>query len=69
MADQFDVASERETLDRELAIKAALTKGRSAMAPKGTCYNCAEPLEHANNLFCDNDCGQDYERRLRNKRH
>lgn len=69
MADQFDIASERETLDRELAIKAALVTSRTGMKPKGACYNCDEPLAHGHNLFCDNDCGKDYERRLRNKRH
>lgn len=69
MADIFDMASERETLERELAIKAALTTSRTgAIKPKGACHNCGETLEHAHNLFCDADCGNDYQRRMANRR-
>lgn len=69
MADIFDQASEREQMDRELAIKNALATSRnSVLKPNGSCHNCGEPLEYSHNLFCDSDCGNDYERRLRNKR-
>lgn len=68
MADKFDQASERETLDRELAIKTALTTSRaSILNPKGNCYNCAEPLPKGG-LFCDRDCSADHELRARSKR-
>ena len=68
MADQFDRASEHETLDRELAIKAALTTSRaSVLNPKGHCYNCLEPLPQGG-LFCDRDCSADHELRARSKR-
>lgn len=69
MADIFDQASEREQMDRDLAIKHALASIRfSAIKPNGSCHNCGEPLEYSHNLFCDNDCGTDYERRQRAKR-
>lgn len=68
MADQFDMASERETLDRELAIKAAIQDRRGVMSPTGKCHNCGEPLAHSHNLFCDGDCGFDYQRRMTNRR-
>lgn len=68
MADQFDRASEHETLDRELAIKAALATSRAGILnPKGHCYNCAEPLPKGG-LFCDADCRTDHEGRKRSQR-
>ena len=41
MADVFDQASEREQMDRELAIKEALRRAQlSVLVPNGRCYNC-----------------------------
>lgn len=69
MTDIFDQATDREMRDRELAIKNALMTSRQGiLKPKGNCHNCGEKLAYAHNLFCDNDCGMDYERRQRNKR-
>lgn len=68
MADIFDQASEREMRDRELAIKHALNTSRQGIKANGTCHNCGDKLEHVHNLFCDNDCGRDYQQRMRNKR-
>lgn len=68
MADQFDQASERETLDREFAIKTALATSRAGILnPKGHCYNCHEPLPKGG-LFCDRDCSADHELRARTQR-
>jgi hypothetical protein len=69
MTDVFDQATEREIADREFAIKAALQRIEdSRLKPRGTCHNCDEPLEFSHNLFCDADCGSDYELRTRMKR-
>lgn len=68
MADVFDQATEREMLDRELAISATLNSIReSKVKPNGKCHNCAEPIP-AQALFCDADCGADHELRERNRR-
>lgn len=69
MADVFDQASEREDIDRELAIKATLNRIESSrLAPTGFCHNCQEPLRPAQ-LFCDADCSADHELRMRAKRY
>lgn len=68
MADQFDQASDREILDRELAIKEAIRSSRAGiLTPKGRCYNCLEPLTEGG-LFCDSDCSADHELRARARR-
>lgn len=69
MADVFDQASDRETLDRELAIQVALqTSGANRLHPNGHCYNCDEPVTHGG-LFCDRDCSADHELRSRARRY
>lgn len=69
MTDIYDQASERETLDRELAIKEALrTSSANRLHPKGRCYNCEEPVSHGG-LFCDADCSADHELRQRAARY
>lgn len=65
MADIFDQASERETIDRELAIASTLQRINASKLPAtGACHNCAERLP-ASELFCDIDCKTDYEKRQR----
>ena len=68
MADVFDQASEREQMDRDLAIKEALRNTKlSMLTPNGRCYNCMEPIAHPK-LFCDADCSADHEVRMRARR-
>jgi hypothetical protein len=57
MSDQFDMASDREQLDRDLALKVRLPTLKAC----GACYSCNTPL-HAGLLFCDKDCAADWER-------
>lgn len=68
VADQFDRASEREDLDRELAIKEALRPSSpNRLMVTGKCHNCDEPLNNGG-LFCDRDCSADHEHRARARR-
>lgn len=68
MADQFDRASEREQMDRDLAIQSALRAGNAnRLLATGTCHNCADPLP-AGGLFCDADCRDDHQARARARR-
>lgn len=68
MADQFDMASERETRDRELAIKLQLASTAPVLRRTGRCHNCDEPLT-TGGLFCDADCSADHELRQRAARY
>lgn len=68
MADFYDRASEREDLDRELAIKQAIRPSSpNRLMSTGKCHNCAEPLT-SGGLFCDSDCSADHELRSRARR-
>lgn len=62
MADPTDLASEMEELHRASAIAAIKPKYR----PRGTCWNCEEPLGNWTQLYCDADCGDDHSKRERN---
>jgi hypothetical protein len=73
MADEVDMANDSV----ERALEQALRQIRSApaMAPKGFCYFCDEPLEPIEDngrlvprLFCDRDCADDWEREQRARR-
>ena len=61
MADEADVASEQELQ----AIQSALfvqQNSRIKLLPKGTCHYCDDVLDTTGKLFCNTDCGADYER-------
>lgn len=69
MADEADMAHELEELERRNAL-ANMPKG-PRLEPRGSCYNCGEPLTKGKGksktlnqkLFCDGDCADDWERR------
>ena len=63
MADDFDRASDREMLDRELSIAQARAKNQP-IKWTGFCLNCNERLEIGR--FCiGGECKEDYEREQR----
>lgn len=62
MSDFADLASEREELDRDLALLNSLFHNET-LAPMGYCYNCDESLPEGV-CFCDIDCRNDFEARL-----
>ena len=61
--DQIDTGQEREQMDREYALRAAL-QHEPPLPYVGSCYNCAALLPDGVR-FCDCDCRTDYERRQR----
>lgn len=65
MADIMDEASELEELQKYVAIQNQLNKPR--LAPRMVCHNCGMHLPDPG-LFCDADCGEDYELRERAER-
>lgn len=61
MSDEADVANE----EMELTLASARSKRVPSLPAIGQCYNCEEPLKVG--VFCDSDCRDDYERRVRGK--
>lgn len=63
MADDIDNANDcaQQFLDQALA---AARHGDLGPFPTGFCHNCNAPGPLAT-LFCDRDCRDDYERRVR----
>jgi hypothetical protein len=61
MADVADHAEE----ERALHLRVALSRTQPTLPRTGHCYNCDEPVA---GVFCDADCGHDYERRQQNRR-
>lgn len=68
MTDVFDRASDREQLDRDMAIR--FSRKTQALPATGACHFCGEPLDMPSHRFCDSFCRDDYEKkeaaRLRN---
>jgi hypothetical protein len=42
---------------QELALKCAMNVRRAGLKANGTCYNCGEECR---GVFCDADCGYDF---------
>lgn len=66
--DVLDVASflESEQINNSIKIAQANLMAKK-ISPKGKCHNCGEKVD-AKKLFCDKDCTEDYELRLRSKK-
>ncbi len=63
-SDISDIATEREILDREIALEHQRElAARNALKPNGFCYNCSSCLP-SGELFCppepEGSCRQDY---------
>jgi hypothetical protein len=69
MSDWIDNASDLELLQTEVAIERARTAGKELQEvlqnAAGHCLNCEEPLEVGR--FCDADCREDFQKRLKFK--
>ncbi|MGH1373586.1 MAG: hypothetical protein ACRBBW_16215 [Cellvibrionaceae bacterium] len=59
---------DQATAFEELHLKACLNaqQQKTRLRAKGSCYNCLDPLKEGA-LFCDSDCRDDHELRVRNK--
>jgi len=68
MADDIDLAQEREAIERDNCI--ANNKKPNGPTPTGYCHYCDEVLKHADQRFCNADCrdGWDKEQRLRGRK-
>ncbi len=61
MADDLDLASDREQLARDKAI--ALVQSRPAAAVStGSCLECGKPISEVGRRWCDNFCRDDWQR-------
>lgn len=63
-ADNLDLASEREELERQSAMRLRRPAGPQ---PKGRCHYCDEVVGD-NDRWCDIHCREDWERELLLKR-
>lgn len=61
MSDEADVANEQ----MELTLASARSRRAPSLPAIGQCYNCEETLRFG--VFCDADCRDDYERRVKGK--
>ncbi len=66
-ADPVDKASAIEEEARQRAIAKARANSKPTILPKGSCYNCEEPLNNKK-LFCDADCATDHDKAERAER-
>lgn len=66
-ADPVDRASVEQQRLLEENIRAAKATAAPPLPAKGFCYNCDEPLSEGER-FCDKDCRDDHEQRLRSRR-
>jgi hypothetical protein len=60
--DQFDRATALEEAERDACV--ARARNKPTMPAVCACYNCNEALAPGM-LFCDKDCRDDFEKRLR----
>jgi len=69
MSDWTDNASELEMLQTQVAIERQRKAGQELeevlSTAAGHCLNCEEPLEQGR--FCDADCREDFQKRLKFK--
>lgn len=69
MSDWTDNASDLELLQTEVAIAKVREEGKHLQevleTAAGHCLNCEEPLEEGR--FCDADCREDFQKRLKFK--
>lgn len=60
MADEIDMACDREQRDRDLAIAAARSRSEVMDIPAvGVCYNCESSVPPGLR-YCDKDCRDDW---------
>ena len=63
MADDADRA--QLEIEAEITYARLAAQAGSKLTPTGHCHNCEEQLDRAEQLFCNQACGQDFEKRER----
>jgi len=63
MADEVDRA--QLEIESELAYAKLAAQAGLRLMPLGHCYNCDEHVERSGQLFCDQECARDFEKRQR----
>jgi hypothetical protein len=66
MVDDADRAQIEIDLELENARRA--TQAGPRLIGTGHCHNCEEALDNLAQLFCDQECAEDFERRQRGSR-
>jgi rRNA maturation endonuclease Nob1 len=61
MADDVDLAQTEIDWAQKMTVLAA-AKHSTYLHPRGFCHHCEQELTEIDRLFCDADCGHDYER-------
>lgn len=60
MTDIYDQASDREQLERDLAIQ--YSSKVNAVPATGFCLSCGELMDVPSRRFCDSFCRDDYQK-------
>jgi len=60
MTDIFDQASDREQLEREMAIRFSRTAHE--IPATGFCLSCGEAMDAPSRRFCDSFCRDDFQK-------
>lgn len=60
-ADPIDQAAAATEALTTAAIERAKQHSGPRLRPTGRCHNCRDPLKLEAQLFCDEDCAEDYE--------
>ena len=63
MADDADRA--QLEIESELSHAKRAARARLSLIPSGHCHNCDEHIKHVGQLFCDQECARDFEKRER----
>ena len=63
MTDIIDAASDREEMDRGLALR----ERKPTLKAMGACYFCGCEV-HSDHLFCDSECHEGWETEMRLKK-
>lgn len=57
--DNLEFANEQLLLQE---AKHKVSKSNVKLKPIGICHNCEEDLDHAEKIFCDRVCAEDWEK-------
>lgn len=65
MTDVVDVATFE--IEKQLEQTIASCSNKKIVSPTGYCFNCDDKLTTAGIRFCDTDCRDDYDQRMKRR--